>query len=208
MNQHASTPANRPPDMAARESSEALDAGRPGTGPRGPTPDTLHAAGMPPTAHRAQTAGYAGAAASTVPAHRSNAGAPVGATSREAPTQAPPEAHTRHTQARSRQGTVAQQHTRDKESFDAFMESGRSAPHTDQTPAAPRSHSEPRGDHTGGTPLTVFHQAHFQRDCAARGAMTDNTAAMDNGHATAREVAGQTPDELLRQSAQGSGTRL
>ena len=32
-NQHASTPANRPPDMAARESGEAPDAGQPGTRP-------------------------------------------------------------------------------------------------------------------------------------------------------------------------------
>ena len=36
--QHASKPANHPPEMAARESSEASDTGQPSTGLGGPTP--------------------------------------------------------------------------------------------------------------------------------------------------------------------------
>ena len=70
-NQHASTPANRPPDMAASKSSEASE---------GPMPGAEHA-------------GPAGAAPSTAPAHRSDAGAPGDATSMEAPTQGSPQAH-------------------------------------------------------------------------------------------------------------------
>ena len=74
-NRQASTPANRPPDIAARESSEAPDAGQPGTGtgdprrvPSTPLPPP------PPPAHGAETAGHAGAAPSTAPAHRRDAG--------------------------------------------------------------------------------------------------------------------------------------
>ena len=51
---HARTPTNHLPDMAARESSEAPDAGQPSTGPGGPTPDAEHAADphhQPPTGH-------------------------------------------------------------------------------------------------------------------------------------------------------------
>ena len=51
-------------------------------------------------------------------------------------------------------------------------------------------------------------QAHLQRDYAARGARTEDTAATYDGHATAREAAGQTPDEPPRHSAPGSGTRV
>ena len=46
--QHATTPANRPLDITARESSEAPDAGRPGPGPPGLTPNAEHAAPPPP----------------------------------------------------------------------------------------------------------------------------------------------------------------
>ena len=54
--QHASAPANGPPDMTARNSCKAPDAGQPGTGPRGPTRNAEHATAAPPpelpTGHR------------------------------------------------------------------------------------------------------------------------------------------------------------
>ena len=133
------------------------------------------------------------------------------------PTQGPSEAHAeleartttpdtpKHTTNR---GPSPGGHTRDEDSFDAFMESCRSASHTDATPTARRSHPEPGADQTGGRPLTVSHQAHMQRDKAGQGARTGDTAATVDGHATAREAAGQTPDEPPRHSAQGSGTRV
>ena len=214
-NQQSSRPANRPPDMEARESSEAPDACQPDTGPGGPTPDAEHAAAPPqPTAHGAETAGHAGAAPSTAPAHRSYAGVPGDATSREAPRQGPPQAHA-ESEARANtpdtpkraanRGPSPGVHTRDEDSFDAYMESCRSAPHTDPTLAALQSHQELRGDNTGGTPLTVSHQVHLQRDYAAGGARTDDTPATDDGHATKREATGQTLDEPPWHSAQGSG---
>ena len=46
--ENASKPANHPPDMAARESSEALDTCQPGTGPGRPTRGVQHAADPPP----------------------------------------------------------------------------------------------------------------------------------------------------------------
>ena len=71
-NQRASSP-----DMAAGGSVEAADAGQPGTGPGGPTPDAAHAVGLlPPTAQGAQPAAHAGAAPFTAPAHRRDADAP------------------------------------------------------------------------------------------------------------------------------------
>ena len=99
-------------------------------------------------------------------------------------------------------------YNRDEDSFDAFMDSCRSAPHTDPTLAAPRSLPEPRGNHTGDTPLTVSRQAHLQRDYAALGSRTENTAATDDGHAIASGAADQTPEEPPRHSAQGSGMRV
>ena len=171
-NQHASMPANCPPDMAACGSGEAPDACQPGRGPGGPTPDAEHAAGLPPpTTHGAQTAGHAGAAPSTAPAHRSDTGAPGDAATGEAPTRGPPRAHA-ESEARTTtpempkraadRGTLPVEHTRDEDSLDAFMESCRSAPHTDPTTAALRGHPEPRDDHTEGTP-----SSHSSR-CPAR----------------------------------------
>ena len=170
-NQRTSAPANRLPDMAASGSDKALDAGHPGTGPGRPMLDDEHAAGLPaPTAHEAQSAGHAGAAPSTAPAHRSNAGELGNAASGEAPPQVLPGAHAK-SEARATtpnmpkcaadRGTSPGGRNRDDDSFDAFMESCRSKPHTDPTSAAPPGLQEPRGDHTGGTPLTVSRQAHL-----------------------------------------------
>ena len=105
-------------------------------------------------------------------------------------------------------GTPPSGHNRDEDSFDAFMECCGSAPNTDPTPAAPRGRPEPRDDHTGGTHLPVSRQAHLQRDYAALGAKTEHAAATDDRHATASGAADQTPDELPRHRAQGSGTRV
>ena len=70
-NQHASRPATRLPDMAARESSEARDAGQPVQDLK----DRRWSPSMPPSpppppANRAQTAGHAGVAPSKAPARR------------------------------------------------------------------------------------------------------------------------------------------
>ena len=93
-NQHASMPTNRPPDMAARESSETPDTGQPGTGPGGPTPGAAHAANPPqPPAQEAQTAGQTGNAPSTAPAPRNDMSTPGDATSGEAPNPGPHQAH-------------------------------------------------------------------------------------------------------------------
>ena len=51
-------------------------------------------------------------------------------------------------------------------------------------------------------------QAHLQRDYAALGARTENAAATNDGHATARGAADQIPDKPLRHSAEGRGTRV
>ena len=217
--QHASTPANRPPDMAASETSEAPD-----TEPGAPTPGTGHAADPPPPpAHEAQTAGPAGTAPSTAPAHRSDTGAPGDATSGEARTQGLPQAHAELNARATTPGTPQRAtdrgpfpggHTRDEDSFDAFMESCRGTPQTDLAPTAPRSHPEPRGNHTEPgpgpprEPLAVSRQAHPQRDYATVGARTANTAATDDGHVTASGAADRTPDEPPRHSPQGSGTRV
>ena len=101
--------------------------------------------------------------------------------------------------------TPPREHKRDEDSFDAFMDRCRSGSHTDPTPAAPRGRPEPRGDHTGGTPRTVSHQAHLQRDYTALGMKTEHAAATDDGPATASRAADQPPDE---RSAQGSGMRV
>ena len=211
-------PANHPQDMAARGSGEAPDANKPGSGPEQTTQDAGHAASLPPsTAHGAQTAGHARAAPSTAPAHGSNAGALGGAASGEAPTLGPPRARA-ESEARAitpdmpklpaYRGTSPGGHIRDKDSFDAFMECCRSAPHTDPTLAAPRGHPEALDDHAGGTRLTMSRQAHLQRDYAALGAQTEHAAPTDDGHATASGAADQTPDEPPRHSTQGGGTRV
>ena len=223
-NQHASTPANRPPDMAARAWSEAPNTGQPGTGPGRPTPGGEHAANPhPPPAHGAQTAGHAATAPSMAPAHRSNTGTPGDATSGEAPAQGPPLAHTESDARATTPDTPKRAidpgpspggHTRNKDCLDAFMESCGSALQKYTAPIAPRSHLEPRGEHTEPAtgpprkPLAVSRQAHLQRDYAALRARTEGTANTDDGHATANGAVDQTPDESPRHSAQGSGTRV
>ena len=194
-----------------------MDTGQPVTGPGAPTPGARHA--LTPRHHppTGLTLRVTGTAPTTVLTHRCDAGTPGDAASREAPTQGPPQAHA-ESHARTTapdtpkratdRGPSPNGHTRDEESFDAFMESCRSGPQTDPAPTAPRSHPEPRGDHTGGTPLAMSRQAHLQRNYAASGARTEDTAATDDGHATARGAAGKTPDEPPRHSAQGSGTRV
>ena len=158
-----------------------------------------------------------GAAPSTAIADRSDTGAPGDATSRESPTRGPPQAQA-ESKARATTpdmpkhaadcGTSPGGHTREEKSFNAFMESFRSTPHTDPTPAAQRSRLEPRDYHTGNTPFTVSRQAHSQRDYRDLGAPTEHTAATDDGHLTARGAADLTPDEPPRHGAQGSGTRV
>ena len=96
-------------------------------------------------------------------------------------------------------------HSRDEDSFAAFMESCRSDPHRDLAADAPRGHPEPRGDHTEGTPLTVSRQSHLQRDYTALCMQTGHAAATDNGPATASGAVDQAPDE---RSAQGGGKRV
>ena len=162
--QHASTPPNRPPDMTARESSEAPDAGQPGTGPGGPTPNAEPPPPPPTNRPRGTDRGSRGRRSNHAPACRSNAGAPWDTTSQEAPTRGPPQANW-EPEARA---TTPDTPRRNQDSFDAFMESCRSAPHTNRTPAAPRNHPDPRGDHTGGTAITMSRQAHLQRDYAAQ----------------------------------------
>ena len=193
--QRTSTPANRPPDVTARESSEAPDASQPSTGGGRPTPNAKHAAGpTPPTAHGAETAGHADAAPSTAPARRSDARAPGDATSGEASTWDPPEAH----EESEDRATTPDTPKRDEDSLDAFMEYCRSAPNTDP---APRNHLEPRGNHTGGTLHSMSHQAHPWRDYATVGVRTEHTAATDDGRATTSGAADQTPDEPPRHIA-------
>ena len=220
-NQHASTPANGPPDMAARESSEAPDTGKTGTGPGGRMPGAGRAAEPPqPPAHRAKTVNHAGTAPSTAPAHRRHAGTPGDATSREAPTQGPPQAHA-ESDARATtpdkpkratdRGPSPGGHTSDEDSFDAFMESCKSAPQTDPAPTAPQSHPEARGDHTEPArgplrePLAVLRQAHLQRDYAALRARPEDDAATDDEHATTRGAS--LPDPGRTAPAQRPGER-
>ena len=182
-----------------------------GTVPDEPVPDAEHAAGLrPPTAHRARPAGRTDAAPFAAPAQHSDAGAPRNAASGKAPPQGPPgtraksEARetTPHTpQCAADRETSPGGHNCDEDSFDAFMESCRSDPHTDPAPAAPRGRPEPRGDHTEETPLIVSRQAHLQRDYNAL-KKTEHATATDDGPATSSGAADQAPDE---RSAPGSG---
>ena len=67
-----------PPGMAAHGSGEASTAGKPGTEPEEPMPDTGREAGLhPPSAHGAQPAGRAGAAPLANAAHHADA-SPLG----------------------------------------------------------------------------------------------------------------------------------
>ena len=212
-NQRTSAPANSPPDISANRSDEVPDAGQTGTGPGRPIPDAEHAAGLPPqTAHEAQPAGHAGAASSTAPAHCSDTGEPGNAAPGLAPPRGQPGAYAKSEaqtttpdmpKRSANRGKSPGGHNRDKDSFDAFMESCGSNPDTDPTPAAPSGHPDPRGDHTGGSALRVSRQAHLQRDYTALGMETEHAAALDDGPATASGAADQAPDE---HSAQGSAT--
>ena len=201
--------------MAASGSDEAPDAGQPGTGPGELVPDAEHAAGLPPaTAHGAQPAGHADAAPYAAPAHHSNTDAPENAASEETPPQGPPGAHAK-SENRAATADMPKRaadreklpggHNRGKHSFDAFMASCRSDPHTNPAQAAPRGHPEARGDHIEGTPLTLSRQAHLQRNYTALGTKTEHAAATDDRPATARGAADQAPGQ---HSAQGSGTRV
>ena len=69
-----------------------------------------------------------------------------------------------------------------------------SDPHAGPTPAAPRVCPEQRRDYAEGTPLTVSHQAHLQRDYTALG-LTEHATATDDGPVTASRAAYQAPDE-------------
>ena len=172
---------------------------------------------MPPvypqkTAHEAQAAGHAGAASSTAPAHCRDTGEPGNAAPGLAPPRGPPGAYAKSEaqtttpdmpKRAANRGKSTGGHNRDKDSFDAFMESCGSNPHTDPTPATPCGHPDPRGDHTGGSALRVSRQAHVQRDYTALGMETEHAAALDDGPATASGAADQAPDE---HSAQGSAT--
>ena len=84
--------------------------------------------------------------------------------------------------------------SRDKDSFDAFMELCRRNPHLDPAPAAPRVRPEIGRNHTEGTPLRVSRRAHLQRNYTALG-KTEHTTAADDGPATASGAADQAPDE-------------
>ena len=198
-----------PPGMAAHGSSEAWTAGQPVTKPVEPMPDTGHEAGLqPPSAHGAQPAGRAGAPPLANPAHHAEASAPG-----ETPPRGPPEtcakSEARETTANTPQRATGREtspggHNRDEDSFDAFMESCMSDPHTVATPSAPRVRPDPRRDHAEDTPLTMSRQAHFQRDYTAVG-YTEHATAMGDGHATASGGADQTPDE---RGAPGSEARV
>ena len=199
--QHADSPG-----MAAHGSGEALTAGQPGTETEESMPDTGHEAGLhPPSAHGAQSAVHAGAAPLANWAHHADASAPG-----EAPPQGPSETRAR-SEARETTPDTPQRaagretspsgHNRDKDSFDAFMESRISDPHTVPTPAAPRVRPEPRRNHAEGTPLTMSRPAHLQRDYTTMG-HTEHATATGDGHATASGAADQTPDE---RGAPGSG---
>ena len=212
-NQHARTPANCPPDMAARETSEAPDTGQPGTGLGGPTPGARHAADPPrPPAHGAQTTGHAGTAPSTAPAYRNYAGTPGDSTSTEAPGQGPTQAQAasdaratkldRPKHATDR-GPSPDGHTCDEDSFDAFMESCRSAFQNGTSadcPAQPpgaarqpyREHT-PRGVPPGAPPARLQRLGAGSEDTAAR--MTGTRHTRGSGTDPGRTAPAQRPRE-------------
>ena len=198
-----------PPNMAAHGSGEASTAGQPDTEPEGPMPDTECEDGLrQPSAHRAQPAGPAGAAPLANPAHHAHASAPGGAPPRN-PPETRAKSETRETthdtpQRAAGRETSPSGHNRDKDSFDAFMESRMGDPHTVPTPAAPRIRAEQRRDHAEDTPLRISRQAHLQGDYTALEHTGHATAACD-GHRPASGAADQTTDEC---GAPGGGTRV
>ena len=202
--QHASTPANPPPDVTARESSEAPDAGQPGTGPGGPTPNAEHSAPPPPTNRpRATNRGSRGRCpihGPSTPQQRRRTGGrhdPGGADT--GPTSSPggvrsPGNHTRHAQARRRLF---------RRLHGVLQECSPHRPNARRPAQPPGATRQPYRGHTPHD-----RQAHLQRDYAALGARTEHTAATDDGRATTSGAADQTPDEPPRHSAQSSGTRV
>ena len=172
-------------------------------------PDAGHEASLhPPSAHGAQPASGADAARLANPAHHADASAPG-----EAPPRGPPEncakskapETTPDTLRRAADGeTSPSGHNRDKDSFDAFMESCMSDPHAVPTPAAPCVRPEPRRNYAEGKPLTMSRQAHLQRNNTALG-HTEHATATDDGPAIASGAADQATDE---RGARGSGTRV
>ena len=198
-----------PPNMAAHGSGEASTAGQPDTEPEGPMPDTgCEDALCPQSAHGPQPAGCAGTAPLPNPAHHANTSAPG-----ETPPRDPPEtratSETRETTPDTPKRAAGREtspvgHNRDDDSFDDFMESCMSDPHTVSTPAAPLVGPEQRRDHAEDTPLTIPRQAHLQRDYNALGHSGHATAVVD-GHPAASGAADQTTDE---RGAPGSGVRV
>ena len=197
--------------MAASRGDEVRDAGQPGAGPD--EQNAGHAPGLPPpTAQETQPADRADAAPLTAPARHSDGGAPGKAASGQLPPQGPAGAcarsETRDTtpdtpQRAANRETLPGGQNRDEDSFDAFMEYGRSDPRADPAPDAPRGYPEPRGNHTEGTPPMVSRQAHLQRDYTAVGMQIAHAATTEDGPATASGAAGQTPD---KHNIQGSRT--
>ena len=196
-----------PPGMAANGSGESSTAGQPGTEPEDTVPDAEHDASLPPpSAHGAQPAGRADAGPLATAAHHADASAQG-----EAPPRGPPETRAKSgarkttpdtPQHAGDRETLPSGHNRDKDSFDAFMESCMSDPHADRSPAALRVRLEPRRDYSEGTPLTVWRQAPLQRDYTVL-QKTEHATAADDGTATASGAADQAPDE---HGAPGSGT--
>ena len=179
--------------MAASGSDQAPDAGQPGTGPDEPVLDAKRAAGLPPqTAHGARPAGRADTAPFATPARHIDASAPG-----KAPPGPPPGARTK-SEAQKNTPDMPQRaadretspggHNRDKDSFDALMESCGSDPHADPARAAPLVRREPRRDHTEGTPLMLSCRAHLQRNYTALG-KTEHAAVTDDVPVTANGAA-------------------
>ena len=195
--------------MAANGDGEALTAGHPRTEPEEPVQDAEHDANLlPPSANGAQPAGRADAAPLGTPAHHADASAPG-----KAPPWGPAETRAKFEaqkttpatpQRPADRETLTSGHNRDEDSFDAFMESCRSDPHSDPASAAPRVRPVPRRDYTEGTPLTASRQAHIQRNDTILG-KTEHATGADGGPATASGAADQAPGE---RGAPGSGTRV
>ena len=178
-----------------------MASGQPDAEPKGPTLDTECEDSLqrPSDADRASAAHLANLAL------RADARTPGGA-----PQQDPPEtragSETREAtpdtpQRTAEGGTSPDEHNRDNESFDAFMESCRGDTHAVPAPAALRNHLETRRDQAKDTPLTASGQAHLQRDSTALGQVT--TAG--EGQATAWGAADRTADE---RGAPGEGAHV
>ena len=124
-----------PPGMATHGSGEASAACQPGTEPEEPMPDTGREAGLnPPSAHGAQPPGRPRAATLANPAHHTDASAP-GETPPRDPAGTRAKSETRETtpdmpQRAAGRETSPSEHNRDRDSFDAFMESCMGDPHT------------------------------------------------------------------------------